>query len=98
MGFPMVLFLWVFGCCFSDSVIAKEKRVGGLELHFYEHRCLNDEMIVKELTKTSMLTDPTTAASLLRMAFHDCQVDVSLSLSLARLSVALFQKYYNIIL
>ncbi|KAM3747629.1 hypothetical protein ACB098_05G048900 [Castanea mollissima] len=32
-------------------------------------------MTIKELTKTSMLTDPTTVASLLRMAFHDCQVD-----------------------
>ncbi|KAL4626120.1 hypothetical protein ACB092_05G072800 [Castanea dentata] len=74
MGFPMVLFLWVFGC-FSASVIANEKRVGGLELHFYEHRCPNAEMTVKELTKTSMLTDPTTVASLLRTAFHDCQVD-----------------------
>ena len=52
MGFPMVLFLWVFGC-FSASVIAKEKRVGGLELHFYEHRCLNDEMIVKEIGRAS---------------------------------------------
>nr|XP_011468479.1 PREDICTED: peroxidase 29-like [Fragaria vesca subsp. vesca] len=32
-------------------------------------------MIVKELMKPIILTDPTTSAALLRLAFHDCQVD-----------------------
>lgn len=65
----MVSFVWVFGCSCASGL---------LEHQFYRNSCGAAEMIVKEEVKTSVLTDPSTAAALLRLAFHDCQVDVLL--------------------
>ncbi|KAH7565238.1 hypothetical protein JRO89_XS09G0170300 [Xanthoceras sorbifolium] len=48
---------------------------GGLELGFYRRSCPTAEMVVKEQMRTSMMNDPTTAPAILRLAFHDCQVD-----------------------
>ncbi|KAH7547270.1 hypothetical protein FEM48_Zijuj01G0292000 [Ziziphus jujuba var. spinosa] len=62
----MVSFMWVFGCSCASGL---------LEHQFYRNSCGAAEMIVKEEVKTSVLTDPSTAAALLRLAFHDCQVD-----------------------
>lgn len=75
------MILWGL-CCLSVSGNAENldhiKGVGNgtLELHFYGNRCPSAEMIVKAKMRTFMLTDPTTSAALLRLAFHDCQVDV----------------------
>ncbi|XP_035548387.1 peroxidase 29-like isoform X2 [Juglans regia] len=81
MGFPLALFLCTLGCFSASTAIAGIS--GILELHFYKTSCPDAEMIVREHVTRSMLTDPSSAAPLLRLAFHDCQVDVlSLSLSL----------------
>ncbi|KAL6134471.1 hypothetical protein ACLB2K_066702 [Fragaria x ananassa] len=69
-GISMVLVMWTLGFFYVSSVSGD-----GLELHFYRNSCSNAEMIVKELMKPIILTDPTTSAALLRLPFHDCQVD-----------------------
>ncbi|GKV27037.1 hypothetical protein SLEP1_g36244 [Rubroshorea leprosula] len=48
---------------------------GGLELPFYRRSCAVAEMIVKQEMKRCILTDLSTAAAILRLAFHNCQVD-----------------------
>ncbi|KAK6912051.1 hem peroxidase [Dillenia turbinata] len=60
------------GCLYGVEHVG----VSGLELHFYANRCPNAEMIVKQELRRSMLNDTSTAAALLRLAFHDCQVNV----------------------
>lgn len=76
MGFPLAIFWCALGCSYIAGIS------GELELHFYKNSCPNAEMIVKEHVISCLLTDPSSAAPLLRLAFHDCQVDV-LSLSLS---------------
>lgn len=80
MRFPLALFLCALGCFPASTAIAGIS--GVLELQFYKNSCPDAEMIVTEHVTSSMLTDPSSAAPLLRLAFHDCQVDV-LSLSLS---------------
>ncbi|XP_059302876.1 peroxidase 29-like [Lycium ferocissimum] len=53
----------------------EEEKIPGLELNFYRNSCPNAEQFVKDEVSRSTLIDPTTAAALLRLAFHDCQVD-----------------------
>ncbi|XP_031277676.1 peroxidase 29-like [Pistacia vera] len=65
----MVVFLWGF-CCLFQNVN------GELELQFYKKSCPDAEKLVKEKMRKSMLNDLSTAAAILRLAFHDCQVDV----------------------
>ncbi|KAJ0076081.1 hypothetical protein Patl1_34267 [Pistacia atlantica] len=64
----MVVFLWGF-CCLFQNVN------GELELQFYKKSCPDAEKLVKEKMRKSMLNDLSTAAAILRLAFHDCQVD-----------------------
>ncbi|KAG7997811.1 hypothetical protein I3843_01G227800 [Carya illinoinensis] len=73
MRFPLALFLCALGCFPASTAIAGIS--GVLELQFYKNSCPDAEMIVTEHVTSSMLTDPSSAAPLLRLAFHDCQVD-----------------------
>lgn len=65
----MVLILWGSCCLFAGGN-------GELVLHFYKKSCPSAEMLVKEEMKRNMLSDISSAAAILRLAFHDCQVDV----------------------
>lgn len=65
----MVLILWGSCCLFAGGN-------GELVLHFYKKSCPSAEMLVKEEMKRKMLSDISSAAGILRLAFHDCQVDV----------------------
>ena len=56
---------------------------GALQYNFYEESCPQLEDIVSTGLHPIFLTDPTSAPALLRLLFHDCQVQVSLSLSLS---------------
>ncbi|KAH7842131.1 hypothetical protein Vadar_001830 [Vaccinium darrowii] len=47
---------------------------GGLSYDFYERTCPQVEDIVRTGLKSVSLSDPTTPAAMLRLMFHDCQV------------------------
>lgn len=49
----------------------------GLEVGYYKEKCPNLESIVKEVVYGVIHEDPTLAASLMRIHFHDCFVRVS---------------------
>lgn len=52
----------------------------GLYLNYYKHRCPDAEAIVRRVTVQYVSHEPSLAAALLRMHFHDCFVRVSLLL------------------
>ncbi|KAK6160985.1 hypothetical protein DH2020_004366 [Rehmannia glutinosa] len=47
---------------------------GGLSYNFYDQSCPQLENIVRVQVQYVSLTDPTTPSALLRLMFHDCQV------------------------
>lgn len=48
----------------------------GLSFNFYDESCPQLENIVRAGVGSLFLADPTTPAALLRLMFHDCQVQV----------------------
>lgn len=50
----------------------------GLSMDYYQTTCPQAEAIARRRFQRSVLKDPTAPASLLRLAFHDCQVQVKL--------------------
>ncbi|KAL5996468.1 hypothetical protein ACLOJK_026547 [Asimina triloba] len=46
----------------------------GLSYDFYERSCPQVEMLVQQGLESVFISDPTTPAALLRLLFHDCQV------------------------
>lgn len=52
---------------------------GQLAFRFYAQTCPNAESIVLSVVQDAIARDPTMAAALLRLHFHDCFVEVSLS-------------------
>ena len=57
--------------------------VDGLSMEYYLLRCPLAELIVKIKVIKALQADPTLAASLVRLHFHDCFIEV-LSLSLSK--------------
>jgi peroxidase len=47
-------------------------------MNYYVTSCPNVEAMVQGWLTANVFTDPTGPAALVRMAFHDCQVGVSL--------------------
>ena len=54
---------------------------GQLRIGFYDETCPDAESIVRVVVEDAILSDANIAAVLLRLHFHDCFVEVSLSLS-----------------
>lgn len=52
----------------------------GLKLGFYQKKCPKAESIIKQTTAKFISRDPTLAAPILRMHFHDCFVRVCCSI------------------
>jgi hypothetical protein len=49
---------------------------GQLEYEFYDATCPNVEETARQVLQLYVTTDPTSSASILRLSFHDCQVQV----------------------
>lgn len=56
---------------------------GQLRVGFYAETCPDAESIVRAVVKDAVLSNANIAAVLLRLHFHDCFVEVSLSLFLS---------------
>lgn len=56
---------------------------GGLDMNYYLMSCPFVEPVVKNVVNRALENDPTLAAGLIRMHFHDCFIEV-LSLSLSQ--------------
>jgi len=54
---------------------------GDLTPTFYNETCSNVSSIVRGIIETALLTDTRIGASLIRLHFHDCFVDVRTSIS-----------------
>lgn len=62
-------------------------RANSMSMNYYMMSCPFAEPIVKNTVMRALQADPTLAAALLRMHFHDCFIEVlSLSLSLSLLT------------
>ncbi|CAH9104238.1 unnamed protein product [Cuscuta europaea] len=66
----IVPFIFLLLIC---SVIEGQEQEG-LSYGFYDQSCPLLESMVRAATKTFLLSDPTTGSALLRLFFHDCQV------------------------
>lgn len=54
---------------------------GQLQIGFYSITCPIAESIVRDVVREAALSDPTVPAGLLRLQFHDCFVEVCVSVS-----------------
>lgn len=70
---------FVFGFFFFIiSIVVPVLGQGGLQIGFYSSSCPNAESIVRSTVQAEFNKDPTIAAGLLRLHFHDCFVQVTL--------------------
>lgn len=69
--------LFVLGlCCVPPTGFSQ----GVLRVGFYSRTCPQAESIISSVVKQAMLSNPRTPALLLRLHFHDCMVEVAISL------------------
>lgn len=63
-------------------IIGLPYNVRGLSMSYYMMSCPFAEQIVKNSVNNALQADPTLAAGLIRMLFHDCFIEVTFSLNL----------------
>ncbi|KAK6803502.1 hypothetical protein RDI58_001286 [Solanum bulbocastanum] len=67
----LVVILVFFFCSNNNDQVEGQVSYG-----FYDKVCPQVENIVRDGVQSMSLTDPTTPSALLRLMFHDCQVQV----------------------
>lgn len=75
---PFVAFFIACSLIFSTCSSAGEKEGRHLHARFYRYSCPQAERIVGDVSRAALGQDPTLAAALIRLFFHDCFVNVSL--------------------
>lgn len=61
------------------AIVALSSNVRGLSKNYYMKSCPTAEQIVKNSVNNALQADPTLAAGLIRMLFHDCFIEVTFS-------------------
>lgn len=61
------------------AMAAAPRRAAALSMDYYGMSCPFAEMVVRSVVSQALMGDPSLAASLLRLHFHDCFVQVSAS-------------------
>lgn len=59
------------------AIVGLPFAVGGLNMGYYMMSCPFAEQIVKNSVNNALQADPTLAAGLIRMLFHDCFIEVT---------------------
>lgn len=61
-----------------EAIVISGFRLGadGLNMNYYLMRCPFVEPVVKNILNRALQDDPTLAAGLVRMHFHDCFIEV----------------------
>lgn len=62
-------------------IVMAMTRAWGLQVGYYEQQCPHAEKTVKAMMEGLLLSDITAGAALLRLVFHDCQVQVAIIIS-----------------
>lgn len=57
-------------------IVAMLRQCNGLYMNYYMMSCPMAEFIVKNSVNSALRSDPTLAAGLIRMHFHDCFIQV----------------------
>lgn len=70
---------------------------GQLSPTFYDETCPYASCIIRQVIKQSMQSDPRIGASLIRLHFHDCFVNVTLLFSLPSISHCLIFSLFHLI-
>ncbi|KAJ7148571.1 hypothetical protein O6H91_07G068400 [Diphasiastrum complanatum] len=68
------LFLILLSCTKVYALENKAQHDERLRINFYQSSCPNAESIARQTLLSNLLLDPTAPAALLRLVFHDCQV------------------------
>ena len=68
--------LWLVTLLIAVACLHQPAVNGELEVGFYDNTCTRAEGIVKETVRAAVQADSTIAASLIRLHFHDCFVQV----------------------
>lgn len=63
------------------AIVGLPFHVRGLSMGYYMMSCPFAEQIVKDSVNNALQADPSLAAGLIRMLFHDCFIEVTFSLN-----------------
>lgn len=78
MGYKLAKCFILHLLCF---LLLAPRSYGQLDYHYYDNSCTNLAMIVRSGVFSAIRNETRMAASLLRLHFHDCFVNVSIQIN-----------------